>query len=72
MISITVFIMNHNEEGLGRKLDRKVLIQPGTSEEGLVEATRTEQGNGAAGKFPFYNEFIYKLLLSRSYLNFFV
>lgn len=72
MISITVFIMNHNEKGLGRKLDRKVLIQPSTSEEGLVEATRTEQGNGAAGKFPFYSEFIYKLLLSRSYLNFFV
>lgn len=41
MISITVFIVKHDEEGLERELDRKFLIQEGTSEKALGEATRT-------------------------------
>lgn len=35
MISITVFIVKHDEEGLERELDRKFLIQEGTSEKAL-------------------------------------
>lgn len=51
MISITVFIVKHDEEGLERELDRKFLIQEGTSEKALGEATRTEKKNRALGKF---------------------
>lgn len=49
MISVTVLIMNHDEEGLRRRLGRKCLIQPGTH--GLMEATRLEK-NRALGTCP--------------------
>lgn len=54
MISITVFIVKHDEEGLERELDRKFLIQEGTSEKALGEATRTEKKKWSFRKvFPF-------------------